>query len=98
MNLLPEYNEILYHAKVCSELEFREYWNEIQSELSHPVTEMVTDEEINAMQEVYKKELLEIDDFEEEEIDNWLGHWIGGARWMRDRLTQPQSDAKQKGK
>lgn len=27
---LPEYNEILYNAKVLPEQQFREYWNEIQ--------------------------------------------------------------------
>lgn len=27
---LPEYNEILYHAKTLSDEQFREYWNELQ--------------------------------------------------------------------
>lgn len=27
---LPEYNEILYHAKTLTDEQFREYWNEIQ--------------------------------------------------------------------
>jgi len=27
---LPEYNEILYHAKTLTNEQFREYWNEIQ--------------------------------------------------------------------
>lgn len=27
---LPEYNEILYHAKTLSDEQFREYWNEVQ--------------------------------------------------------------------
>ena len=27
---LPEYNEILYHAKTLTDVQFREYWNEIQ--------------------------------------------------------------------
>ena len=27
---LPEYNEILYHARTLSDEQFREYWNEIQ--------------------------------------------------------------------
>lgn len=27
---LPEYNEILYHAKTLADEQFREYWNEIQ--------------------------------------------------------------------
>ena len=29
VNLLPEYNEILYHAKTLSDEQFREYWDEI---------------------------------------------------------------------
>jgi len=27
---LPEYNEILYHAKTLTDEQFREYWNEVQ--------------------------------------------------------------------
>ena len=27
---LPEYNEILYHAKTLSNEQFREYWNDVQ--------------------------------------------------------------------
>lgn len=27
---LPEYNEILYHAKTLSNEQFREYWDEVQ--------------------------------------------------------------------
>ena len=27
---LPEYNEILYHAKTLTNDQFREYWNEVQ--------------------------------------------------------------------
>lgn len=27
---LPEYNEIIYHAKILSEEQFREYWDEVQ--------------------------------------------------------------------
>ena len=27
---LPEYNEILYHAKILTDEQFREYWDEIQ--------------------------------------------------------------------
>lgn len=27
---LPEYNEILYHARILTDEQFREYWNEIQ--------------------------------------------------------------------
>ena len=26
----PEYNEILYHAKILTKEQFREYWNEVQ--------------------------------------------------------------------
>ena len=29
---LPEYNEIIHFVKILSELEFREYWNDIQRE------------------------------------------------------------------
>lgn len=28
---LPEYNEILYHAKTLNESNFKEYWNEVKS-------------------------------------------------------------------
>ena len=27
---LPEYNEILYHAKTLTDEQFREYWNDVQ--------------------------------------------------------------------
>jgi hypothetical protein len=27
---LPEYNEILYHARTLTDEQFREYWNEVQ--------------------------------------------------------------------
>lgn len=27
---LPEYNEIIYHAKILSEEQFRQYWDEVQ--------------------------------------------------------------------
>ena len=27
---LPEYNEIIYHAKTLTDEQFREYWNDVQ--------------------------------------------------------------------
>lgn len=30
---LPEYNEILYHARTLTDEQFREYWNEVQGNI-----------------------------------------------------------------
>ena len=27
---LPEYNEILYHARNCTDVQFREYWDDVK--------------------------------------------------------------------
>lgn len=72
MNLLPEYNEIIYHVKVLSELEFREYWNEVQSRQS-PST--VTDEDI-------KEESIKMHNGYSQKA------FIRGCKWMRDKLTK----------
>lgn len=32
--ILPEYNEILFHAKILTSDQFREYWKEINQSLS----------------------------------------------------------------